>query len=233
MVNGRMTRFMRASDAGLLGDPYNKLLLHFDDNVVDYATGKTVTPTSLTYSTETPFASGKSGSFSGSGTYLSVPDSDDWDYGSSSFTVEGFFRFAVLSGVHTLFAQQETTSKYLELRYTTASNRFTFVDRTGTSTWNVELFIDYTLTTNTWYHIALVRNGNTWYFFVNGVAQTLTWSVPSGTPYTGALQAKAAALQIGYTSVGGYFNGQIDEFRVSKGIARYTANFTPPTEPFA
>jgi len=76
-----------------------------------------------------------------------------------------------------------------------------------------------------WYHIALIRSVNTALIFFNGVSQTLT-----GNTFSGALPTIATTLKIG--SIDGaqqFINGQIDEFRVSKGIARWTSNFTPPT----
>ena len=81
---------------------------------------------------------------------------------------------------------------------------------------------------NVWTHIAVVRLGATCRIFINGVL--------SGTaPISGALGKSPAYPTLGVISAGpsstGFF-GYIDELRVTKGIARYTENFTPPDAPF-
>lgn len=77
---------------------------------------------------------------------------------------------------------------------------------------------------NTWTHIACIRHGTTTDFYINGtLANTVTDSLTTNdTIYLGFLQDAASST---------YFQGYIDEFRVSD-IARWTANFTPPTEPY-
>lgn len=79
---------------------------------------------------------------------------------------------------------------------------------------------------NTWTYIALVRNGNVFTAYINGVSvATTTYSVAPtrGWWYT----------QIGVYATNNWpFDGYMDELRITKGIARYTANFTPPTAAF-
>ena len=74
---------------------------------------------------------------------------------------------------------------------------------------------------NTWYHVAYVRNGNTIFFYVNGNA---TGSVA----FTGSLGTGANNWIGCETGEGAYFNGYIDDLRVTRGIARYIGAFTPP-----
>ena len=76
-----------------------------------------------------------------------------------------------------------------------------------------------------WYHFALIADGTNLYCFKDGVLITIT--------YTNNL-INSSLLRIGrYSASGYYLNGYIDEFRVSKGIARWTEDFTPPTEEYA
>jgi hypothetical protein len=79
---------------------------------------------------------------------------------------------------------------------------------------------------NTWNHVALVRSGVTFYLFVEG--QQLAVNTSPGTEARGPLSLNL--IGAGYTGIHA-LNGFIDEFRCSN-VARYTANFTPPTAPF-
>ena len=90
-------------------------------------------------------------------------------------------------------------------------------------------------TLNTWQHVAVTRAGNALYFFLNG---TIVGS-SSGYSFTNNL-TDSTIVSIGYTygyvpSVNNTFyqcDGYIDDLRITKGVARYTSNFTPPTAPF-
>jgi len=77
---------------------------------------------------------------------------------------------------------------------------------------------------NEWTHIAVTRSGNTMRIFYNGILIT------QGTNTTNYIGFTNEAG--GYNEYGGYFNGYIDELRITKGIARYTSNFTPSTTAF-
>jgi hypothetical protein len=79
-----------------------------------------------------------------------------------------------------------------------------------------------TVSLNTWQHVAFVNNGGTITLYLNGVSQgttTTNWTTSSG-------------LYIGTDNSSEYFRGYIDEVRMTNQIARYTANFTPPTTAF-
>ena len=86
---------------------------------------------------------------------------------------------------------------------------------------------------NRWYHVAFVRVGTTGYFFIDGVRQTTTQIVAFGTNDTGNI---AADVNIG-GAVSGWgsedFNGWMDELRISKGMARWSSDFTVPTEAYS
>ena len=75
-----------------------------------------------------------------------------------------------------------------------------------------------------WYYVAATRSGNTFTLFVNGTSDgTYTGSATQNFTNTG--------LYIGTGRVGD-FNGYLSDVRITKGYARYTSNFTPPTSPF-
>jgi hypothetical protein len=81
-------------------------------------------------------------------------------------------------------------------------------------------------TVGSWVHVAVVRNGNTVTIYSNGT------NVGSGS-YTGSPAVTTDPLSIGGASNAAFsLNGYIDDLRITKGYARYTANFTPPTTAF-
>jgi len=79
---------------------------------------------------------------------------------------------------------------------------------------------------NTWHHIAVVRSGSTITLFLDGVSQG---TVSASTTFTGNLRVGAVVFA-GTTYPG---NNYIDDLRITNGVARYTANFTPPTAAFS
>ena len=83
---------------------------------------------------------------------------------------------------------------------------------------------------NTWYHVAIVYDGSQVEIFVDGVS-AFTYGAalnfaPSGQTF--AIGGEFDAANGG--SPGNYFQGYIEDYRVTIGEARYTGNFTPPTE---
>jgi hypothetical protein len=85
------------------------------------------------------------------------------------------------------------------------------------------------ITSGTWNHIAVVKNGTSQVLYVNGVSRASATSATQ--PNTGLPwwigDRPAGAVNGNYP-----INGFINDFRVTNGVARYTANFTPPTTPF-
>jgi hypothetical protein len=86
------------------------------------------------------------------------------------------------------------------------------------------------LSLNTWYHIAVVKNGASFKGYIDGVLNlTRTNSSPVGSDTAGAL---IGAQDLPSGSPRNEFVGFIDDFRITKGVARYTAAFTAPTKAF-
>lgn len=162
---------------------------------------------------------------SAAGDYLSTPDHADWHMGSGDFTIDCWFRRGGnLSNYNVLFW------------WGAGSNLRAYIDSSDHLDINVAVGGGVGITgstaisdTTTWHHFALVRSGNTFKMFLDGVQEGSTQTV------SGSLATDAAAFIIGnYSDASSYpFNGFIDEFRISKGIARWTSNFTPPSAPYA
>jgi hypothetical protein len=263
-------------------DPYFSnvvLLMHFDgaNGATSFTDvkGHAVTPhgSSALSSTTSAFG-GSSGHFDGSSAWLSLAYSDDWNFYAGDFTVESFVNFTggvagqTLSPVFFQFWDGPNSHGWWQLGYDRANpgndlipGTLTFVfSLTGSD--EVPPATTWTPAANTWYHVASVRHGSDFLFFVNGAlvgSQSLganggpvDWTQESsGTWVAGNVVAGDASIQsksttdfatpleigvgVGTDSVPNpwtYFNGYMDEARITKGVARYTANFTPPTGPF-
>lgn len=217
-------------------DNYTKLLMHFNGSdgsttFVDES-GRTITVYgNAQIDTAQSVFGGASGLFDGTGDYLTVPDSDDWqlDGGSNSnyWTIDFWVRWAVDPGTNDvgLIQQFTGTNNFWVIRIDNGVDLSFVVVELGTITVNIANSFNPVI--DTWYHIAVVKNGTSGYMmFVNGA------QVGSTQTDTSVIPNFSGSLVIGrYTAINDviyYLNGWMDELRISKGIARWTANFTPP-----
>ena len=79
---------------------------------------------------------------------------------------------------------------------------------------------------NVWTHVAIVRNSSTLYIFRNGVSVDIA---STGSPASATYDFSGLNIGRSPNAFGGSFTGYISNFRIVKGTALYTANFTPPT----
>lgn len=78
---------------------------------------------------------------------------------------------------------------------------------------------------NVWQHIAVTRQGSVLTLYINGVEKVSTTLVNNDV-----VANSIGDITIGHSTPGTtYFNGHIDEVRISKGTSRFTTEFTPPT----
>jgi hypothetical protein len=156
--------------------------------------------------------------FDGTGDYLVNPSSTNVAFGTNNFTIEFWVNLTSIGGGTTMM-DTRTSGDTNGLSIYTFSSGTGFDFPSGSTA-----FGGSALSTGVFSHIALVRNGATITLYVNGT------SIATGNP---TASISASSLQIGrkYTNAE-FVNGYIDEFRVTKGVARYTANFTPPTAAF-
>ncbi|HEX2994517.1 MAG TPA: LamG-like jellyroll fold domain-containing protein [Anaerolineales bacterium] len=175
--------------------------------------------------TEQSVFGGGSALLDGNGDSVSSPDSNEF-YLNGNFTIDLRARFNALPTTgHTeiFFAQwvDSDNCQYVGVQNNSGTYQLVIRARSG-GTDSVLVLKDTTLSLNTWYHLAFVRQGNNYMIFKNGnqVGTTVTDA--------DAIPNYAAPAQIGARGSGSEFNGWIDEFRVSKDVARWTSNFTPP-----
>jgi len=182
-----------------------------------------------------------SGNFNGSDEALSMPDSDSWIFGTNDWTMETWVYITSLPGSHgyELFGQAKTNSSDVGGSFhwtinTSDKQQFNVYQRNSTN--NDDDFnhaSTSSMTTNTWTHLAVVRDGNTIRFYKNGVADG-TGAVPSSSSYhlfTGALGGDVWISKRAYNNSYGYLPGYLDEFRISN-TCRYPngTTFTPQTQ---
>ena len=139
---------------------------------------------------------------------------------TGEFTIE-FFVYFNATGNHGFFGNG-TSGYYGQL----FNGNFQFVQG---ATANISTAWSYS--TGQWYHVALARDSsNNTKLFINGTQLGSTATSDTNDYYNATV-----ALSIGDIG-GGYnrrLNGYIDEFRLTKGVARYTSDFTAPTKAFA
>jgi len=172
---------------------------------------------------------GTSGFFDGTNDYLSIASNSVFDL-TGNYTIE-FWAYSSNFGaggyLHRGF-YSTTSQTWAGLSFSIrgiGAIRFYFYATNNTN----EQYVDVSApSSNTWHHFAMVKSGTTGTVYIDG---TLAGTVNSlNTP-----AVSSQTLRIGvwdYSASSEYFNGYIDEIRITKGIARYTGNFTVPTSAF-
>ena len=166
----------------------------------------------------------------GDSDYIQVADHDSFDFDAENFTVECWIRFAAL-GNNTIFSHWANGTASSMSYYLTYFNGSGILRLGHYLSGNADTSYSWSPSTGTWYHIALERSGTTIKVYIDGT------SVISVAASTTALRDSEDPFRVGVfndASTGSptldwYFNGHIDDLRITKGLARYGTNFTPPT----
>jgi len=162
---------------------------------------------------------GASGSFTGG--YLSLANSADWNFGAGAFTVDWRFMPSRVTGDDGMFQLNSGSGAQLAIAIYASK---IWIQGTGGTPGSYGP----TLTVNSWHHFAIVRSVNTMSFYLDG-SSIYSFDCTGQTYSNGG-----NLLWIGmYVDTSHVFNGWLDEFQVSKGIARWTSGFTPPTSAYS
>lgn len=168
-----------------------------------------------------PYGENWSNFFDGTGDYLSLTTNAAFGYGTGAFTIECWFNTQAIppSGGDYLF-DQRTTGSQAALAVYISPNAALEVFVNGAT-----VITGGTVVVNQWNHFALAKSGTTTRMFLNG-AQV-------GSSYTDNVNyVSTAPVVIGSRfTAQDFYQGYISNFRIIKGTALYTANFTPPTAP--
>ena len=172
---------------------------------------------------------GGSGYFDGSGDWVQTPSSANLGLGTGNFTIEFWYYANPSQGSRTVLVGNSLgfTTNAWNIQINNASpsisNRLQLWAYNLNSS-GIVIQGGTTLVPNTWYHVALVRNGNTFTFYLNGVSD--------GTATNTASLDGGGANSISVARDGtDYFAGYMTDVRILKGTAQYTSTFTPPTSP--
>lgn len=183
--------------------------------------GHTVTPfgNAKISTTQSKFG-GSSAYFDGNGDYLQIPPSTDFYLTGADFTIECWIKIGVLNTRKSVVGTRTGGSldNGFELAVL-ADNTINFYYTTGTGIGGGTIDLN-------WNHVAIVRYNNYYTIFVNGLGSSSVFVASNGSDEMDFLWIGKTAFSLNY------FSGFIDDLRITKGVARYTSNFTPPTQAF-
>ena len=175
---------------------------------------------------------GSSLSLDGNGDYVDLPQATN-QLVSEDFTIEFWFRINSGAGSETigLFGTYYTTpsGKGMLMATSATYNQVYFQWHYGASGWaylNQTQGTRTALSNNTWYHVAVTRSGSTWRLFLNGTQED---SVTQSSYITDSGSTTRLGNYGPSATASDGLNGYIEDFRITRGVARYTSNFTAPT----
>lgn len=193
--------------------------------------GKTVTVAGAVTTTTAAYKFGTaSGNFPGAdGDRLSLATHDDFNFGSCNVTLECWFKENAVSRPNMNLLEKDSGgfpvgAWSLQCNTSAANGKLSFSLRDFSG---ALYFLEQTSLTNygdnLWHHVAVVRNGNYWQLWADGVLE-------AANLYAGAVTDLATPVYIGNSvNASRGWTGQLDEVRITKGIGRYTTAFAVPT----
>jgi len=166
----------------------------------------------------------------GTGDYLSIPASSDFAFGTGDFSLEFWIKTSD-SGESVIVDQysSESGTTFINWQLNVNSGVLTWYRRLANGSSSYLLTGSTTISDNTWHHIAVTRASNTLMFFVDGVADG---SVTDSSDYATSVVTLSIGAQVYSRSSFYDLAASLDDIRITKGVARYTAAFTPPTESY-
>jgi concanavalin A-like lectin/glucanase superfamily protein len=222
-------------------DTFTKILLHMDgtDASTTFTDSKMGDPATHTWTaagnaqidTAISKFGGAAGLFDGTGDFVTTPDDTHFYAGSGNFTVDFWFNRAGGDGTSRFICGQADSSATIATRsiqmVLSATNTIQGSVIEGGAATTVTSTTTFTATG--WHHVAFVRTGNVLKLFIDGTQEG------GDVAFTGTVNNSTNAFGVGcigeLTSL--TFFGSIDEFRLSVGVARWTANFTPPVAAYS
>ena len=193
----------------------------------------TVGGTAAASNTQRKFTSSSAIAYDGNSDYLQIPANDFFNFGTDDFTMETWVYAVATSNNYPAFMSSITGwsagANGHRFDNTGYANKFAFYVNGfgGRSSGNPFMHTTNNFSHDTWYHYAVTRSGSTFRMFIDGVLEDTQTS-------SGSLNIALGGFRSGWSfdGAGGYFNGYVQDMRITRGVARYTATFTPPTAEF-
>lgn len=206
-------------------------LLHFDganaSTTIADQIGKTWTAQGdAQLSTTSPKFGTASLLLDGTGDWVQTSGTTDYVFGPGDFTVEAWIKTSTLREQLIVdFYVPLQVSWQLELN---SAGRLNFYGSNGSTNGAIATGTS-VLTNGAWHHVAVCRSGSTVKLFVDGTQEA---SVTDSRSFTYQTSLLAVGAQVTTRNAAYDFPGNIDDVRITKGVGRYTANFTAPVSPF-
>ena len=177
-----------------------------------------------TQSSSTPFTLGGNSLLFNGVSWIETA-TDAIPYASSQWTIECWFNSSDLTSRNGILGRGDLMSLDVD------NTRISFAWRTATVDW-VGVQVPFAFQTNTWYHIAIVRNGSNFRCFINGNRQTVSQTAYAGAPLYDYPLTIGVTDDYPFGSLNHFFRGLISNFRITS-TAVYASSFAVPTSPLA
>jgi hypothetical protein len=156
--------------------------------------------------------------FDGTGDYCVLPSNPNLALGSGDFTIEMWLYSTATGAAQNILDARLSSTGYTIQK--AATNEIYFYSEVAAST-----IVEAALTANQWVHVAIVRSSGTITLYLDGTSADTGANTSNYTSQIAVIGARFSKDQQ-------YYTGYIDDLRITKGVARYTAAFTPPTAAF-
>ena len=167
--------------------------------------------------------------FDGTNDYVTFPPNDDFVFGTGDFTIEAWLYSTDWS--HTTYIN------WFDFRDADADSDAFWLGFQGSAATPGKLYMYHNnqnnflsssavFSTGGWHHLAVVRNGGTITAYVDGTATGTTYNIGTSTNLSGK---NTVYLSRFFSSNNYFFEGHMEDIRITKGLAVYTGNFTAPT----
>lgn len=162
----------------------------------------------------------------GNASGITAPDSDNViNFQDGDFTIEAWV-YPLDNGVYSVIGQMQSSGQHSFGFYLLNGRPYIVVATPVGGEWGLQGGMSAAAPLNEWSHIALVRHQNNIALYLNGTGELIG-------QFSGSFHNSSVDIRIGWNLFNQHFYGYIDELRIVKGTAVYTANFSPPNAPFA